>query len=229
VTTPPDHRSVVTLFDQIAPVYDSLNHVISWGRDRRWRQDLARRLSLTPGQRILDISAGTGDMEPALKKSCAEIDVIGLDPSRRMMELYRVKVTRAKTTQGIAEFLPLKDKSVHHAVSSFGLRNFRDRRTAYREIQRVLKSGGHWGFLEMSTPTGMIFPHIYGLYFKSIVPLIGKVFSPGQGAYEYLRDSVYAFPGLDALEAEHISAGFRLVYSRLILQGAVILAIFKKQ
>lgn len=225
----PDHHTVVPLFDQIAPVYDSLNRVISWGRDQKWRRDLARHMDLNPGQRILDVSAGTGDMEPAIKRVSSEIEVIGIDPSRPMTDLHRAKVPGAVLTQGIAESLPIKDRSVDRAVCTFGLRNFENRPAAYKEIHRILKPGGLWGFLEMSAPSGTIFSHIYGFYFKRIVPQIGRAFSPGPGAYEYLRDSVYAFPGIELLEAEHREAGFSLFYNKPILRGAVILAIFKKQ
>lgn len=225
----PDHRTVVPLFDQIAPVYDLLNRVISWGRDQKWRRDLARHMDLNPGQRVLDVSAGTGDMEPALKAICSRIDVIGIDPSRPMADLYRTKVPTAVLTQGIAEFLPIKDQSMDRAVCTFGLRNFQNRSPGYREIYRILKPGGLWGFLEMSAPSGTIFPQVYGFYFKRVVPLIGQAFSPKPGAYEYLRDSVYAFPNIEGLEVEHREAGFSLVHHKLILRGAVILAIFKKQ
>ena len=220
--------TVVSLFDRIAPVYDRLNRIISWGRDQRWRRDLARCLDLKAGQVILDISAGTGDMEPALKGICPELEVIGLDPSRPMVSLYREKQPNAEIALGTVEKIPFRDASFARAVCTFGLRNFKDRSTGFKEVNRVLEPGGLWGFLEMSAPNGTLFPIIYALYFKHLVPLIGAALSPSPGAYRYLRDSVYAFPEYDLMVEEHYRAGFGPVYYRPILRGAVGLYIFKK-
>ena len=186
-------------------------------------------MDLKPGQTILDVSAGTGDMEPALKEVCSGIEVIGLDPSLPMVSLYREKLPAAEVALGTVEFIPLSDASVARTVCTFGLRNFKDRATGFKEINRVLQSGGLWGFLEMSAPNGVVFPLIYGLYFKHLVPLIGAALSPSPGAYRYLRDSVYAFPGYDLMIKEHEYAGFMPVFYRPILRGAVGLYIFKKE
>lgn len=221
--------SVVSLFDQIAPVYDRLNRIISWGKDRDWRRRLAQHLSPLPDQIILDISAGTGDMELALKEVCPSVQVIGLDPSLKMIELYRAKIPGSVITLGAAEFLPLGDGTISQVVCTFGLRNFQDRSAAFREIHRVLKPGGNWGFLEMSAPQGIIFPLIYGFYFKRIVPLIGAILSPLPGAYRYLRDTVYEFPGYQRMLSEHLRAGFDLIRYESILRGAVGLYVFRKR
>jgi len=205
-------ETVVSLFDHIAPVYDRLNGIISWGRDKRWRRELARHMDLKAGQVVLDISAGTGDMEPALKGVCPELEVIGLDPSRPMVSLYREKQPNAEIALGTVEKIPY----------------FKDRSTGFKEVNRVLEPGGLWGFLEMSAPNGILFPLIYALYFKHLVPLIGAALSPSPGAYRYLRDSVYAFPEYDLMVEEHYRAGFGPVYYRPILRGAVGLYIFKK-
>ncbi|TKJ40291.1 hypothetical protein CEE37_08165 [candidate division LCP-89 bacterium B3_LCP] len=225
----PDRHNVVSHFDRIAPVYDHLNSIISWRRDKRWRSDLARWMNPRSGQIFLDISAGTGDMENALKAICPRVEVIGIDPSIPMLELYRKKVNSAKLTKGVAESLPLQSESVDGVICTFGIRNFQDRLLGFKEIHRVLKPGSFWGFLEMSTPHGFIFPHVYSLYFKRIVPLIGRALSSDPHAYQYLRDSVYQFPGLDELEEENARAGFTMKDYRLILRGAVILAIFQKE
>ena len=219
---------VVNLFNQIAPVYDRLNRIISWGKDQSWRLELARRMDLKPGQSVLDISAGTGDMEVAIKEVCPQVNVIGLDPSRRMVDLYRAKISRASVVLGMAEFIPARSDSITRAVCAFGLRNFQDRSAAFREINRVLVPGGLWGFLEMSAPEGFIFPLIYGLYFKRIVPLLGAVFAKNFSAYRYLRDTVYQFPDKSAITTEHARAGFSLLFYRPVLRGAVVLYIFKK-
>ncbi len=224
----PDRVEVVDLFNRIAPVYDFLNRVISWGQDQRWRRELAGRMQLESGQVALDISTGTGDMALALTIACQDISVSGLDPSPIMMAGYRRKVGNAPLSLGVAERLPLADESVDRAVCAFGVRNFFDRPAAFTEIRRILKPGGLWGFLEMSAPTGRLFPKVYAFYFKRLVPLIGAAFSLTPYAYRYLRDSVYVFPGYEEMKAEHEATGFRLSFYRPILRGAVGLYVFKK-
>ena len=224
----PDNIEVVDLFNRIAPVYDFLNRIISWGQDQRWRRQLAGRMQLERGLTALDISTGTGDLALALKAACPEITILGLDPSPLMMAGFRRKVVDARLTLGVAEQMPLADRSVDCAVCAFGVRNFFNRPAAFGDILRVLKPGGLWGFLEMSAPEGTLFPKIYAIYFKRIVPIIGAVCSLTPYAYRYLRDSVYVFPGYAEMKAEHEAAGFRLMEHRSILRGAVGLYIFQK-
>lgn len=219
---------VVPLFQRIAPVYDCLNRIISWGQDQFWRRELIRRMNLQPGQVILDISTGTGDQAIAASQACPACRVIGLDPTVNMVALYRRKSPSAVVLLGTAENLPLRDGIVDRVTCSFGLRNFSDRDKGYAEIHRVLKPGGLWGFLEMTAPRGRIFSLIYGFYFKCLVPLLGTVISLHRGAYQYLRDSVYAFPGYAGMKAEHEAAGFSLIYYRSIVRGAVGLFVFRK-
>lgn len=223
------NKDVVEYFDRIAPAYDRLNRIISWGQDQRWRNEIARRLNPRPDQIVLDISAGTGDMEFALKRACPEVEVIGLDPSLQMIHLYREKVPTANLALGIVEGLPLQDETVASAVCTFGVRNFQYRDVAFREIHRVLQSGGLWGFLEISAPAGVIFPFIYSIYFKRIVPFIGRVLSPSRFAYTYLQESAYDFPEYEQLLEEHRQAGFELYDYHHFLSGAVSLYVFQKQ
>jgi demethylmenaquinone methyltransferase/2-methoxy-6-polyprenyl-1,4-benzoquinol methylase len=223
------NKDVVEYFDRIAPAYDRLNRIISWGQDQRWRNEIARRLNPRPKQIILDISAGTGDMEFALKKACSEVEVIGLDPSRQLIFLYSQKVPTAKLALGVVEAIPLQDESVASAVCTFGVRNFQYRDAAFGEIRRVLQPGGLWGFLEISAPAGLVFPFIYSIYFKRIVPFLGMVLSPSRLAYTYLQESAYAFPEYNQLVEEHRKAGFELCDYRPFLSGAVSLFVFQKQ
>ena len=129
---PPKTGSVVALFDAIAPAYDWLNRIISWGNDQKWRRNLSQRIDLKPGQIVLDISAGTGDMDAALRDVCPRIQVIGLDPSLPMLKLYRSKVPGGDLTLGLAESISLKSASLSRAVCAFGVRNFMDRSRAFK-------------------------------------------------------------------------------------------------
>jgi demethylmenaquinone methyltransferase/2-methoxy-6-polyprenyl-1,4-benzoquinol methylase len=196
--------------------------------DDSWRQDLIRRMEIKPGQVVLDISTGTGDIAIAASKICPQCQVVGLDPASNMVALFRKKAPEATMTLGEAEHLPFDNESVDRALCSFGLRNFHNRPSGYAEIHRVLKPGGLWGLLEMTAPKGRIFPIIYGFYFKHLVPLLGTIISLYPGAYQYLRDSVYAFPGYETLKSEHETAGFSLLHYRAIMKGAVGLYVFRK-
>jgi len=220
--------SVVALFDRIAPVYDRLNRIISWGQDRRWRRELARRMELKSDQVVLDVSVGTGDMALALREVCSQVRVFGADPSLKMISRYRSKSAEAPVSLGVAELLPFRSETVSRVVCAFGLRNFVDRAAAFAEIHRILKPGGLWGFLEMSAPTGRLFPILYDFYFKRLVPLIGAAISLRPYAYQYLRDSVYVFPGFKGMREEHLQAGFKLIFYRPILRAAVGLYVFEK-
>ncbi len=222
-------KNVIALFDRIAPVYDRLNHTISWGLDQHWRTEIARRLDLQPGQTILDIAAGTGDMERAIRGICPRTRVIALDPAPRMLECYREKFPEADAALATAELLPLADHSVNRVVCAFGVRNFASRRRGLEEIHRVLTPGGLWGFLEMTAPRGTIFPLLYALYFKRLMPLLGALQSPSPDAYRYLRDSVYAFPGAEKIIEEHREIGFHRVHFQPILREAVCLYVFRKE
>ncbi len=221
--------SVVGHFERIAPVYDFLNRVISLGQDQRWRRELAQRLQLQPDFRVLDVSTGTGDQALAAHSVCPAATVVGLDPSPRMIAGYRRKNPSALLVLGKAEMLPFADGSFDRATCSFGVRNFSSRQGGLQEISRILKPGGLWGFLEMSAPTGTIFPAVYAFYFKILVPLMGALFSLQPQAYRYLRDSVYVFPGFSGMKSEHEKTGFLLAYYKPILKGAVGLYVFQKK
>lgn len=222
------HDSVVELFDRIAPVYDRLNRIISWGRDQRWRRELVEKIAPGMNEIVLDVSVGTGDLARAVEKICPGVCVVGTDPSEKMVSIYRRKSPKAQVSLSVVEFLPFKNEAISTVVCAFGIRNFVDRAAAFAEIHRVLKPGGLWGFLEMSAPRGRFFSALYGFYFKRLVPLIGAAFSFHPYAYKYLRDSVYVFPGLDGMKAEHERAGFSFQHYRPILRGAVGHYLFRK-
>lgn len=226
--SPSKQIAVVDLFDSIAPVYDRLNHIISWGNDQRWRRMMAAKMDLHPGQIVLDVAAGTGDMEKAVRIVCPQSVTIGLDPARHMLAFHRRKLPSSAVVQATAERFPLRGYSIPRMVCAFGVRNFKDRRKALQEIYRVLEPGGLWGFLEMSAPQGGLFSLFYALYFKRLMPLIGALISFRPEAYRYLRDSVYAFPGYKEMLSDHQEIGFSLYHYHPILHGAVGLYIFKK-
>jgi len=206
------------MFDRIAPVYDTMNRVMTAGLDRRWRGETARAV-VSPGDRVLDTCCGTGDLAIAAERVGGR--VTGLDFSERMLERARAKSDQVEWIQGDALALPLADGSFDAATVGFGVRNLDDLEGGLRELRRVLRRGGRVGILEITRPRGVLRP-FYKLWFDGFVPLAGKLL-PGGSAYTYLPASVRRFPGAKELAALMETAGFEQVRYRLFAGGIVAL------
>ena len=206
------------MFDRIAPVYDVMNHVMTAGLDRRWRDATAEAV-VRPGDRVLDACCGTGDLALA----CARIGgkVTGLDFSERMLERARRKAPALQWVRGDLLSLPFEDASFDAATIGFGIRNVEDVELALRELRRVLAPDGRLGILEITRPRGFLAP-FYRVWFDGVVPLLGKVL-PGGSAYTYLPASVRRFARPDELAALVREAGFDEVRYRLFAGGIVAL------
>jgi len=210
--------AVRTMFDRIAPVYDTMNRVMTAGLDRRWRGETACAV-VSPGDRVLDTCCGTGDLAIAAERVGGR--VTGLDFSERMLERARAKSDQVEWIQGDALALPLADGSFDAATVGFGVRNLDDLEGGLRELRRVLRRGGRVGILEITRPRGVLRP-FYKLWFDGFVPLAGKLL-PGGSAYTYLPASVRRFPGAKELAALMETAGFEQVRYRLFAGGIVAL------
>jgi len=193
-----DH--VRELFSSIAPTYDRLNHLLSFGLDRRWwrRTSVAFRDVLArPEARVLDICCGTGDLTAALlhERPANGEPVTGLDFSREMLGLAERKYAGANVrwVEGDAMALPFPDNSFDLVTSAFGFRNLRNYAEGLREIHRVLRPGGRIGILECNQPDGLG-GTLYDLYFHRALPVVGGWISGKRAAYEYLPASVRRFP-----------------------------------
>jgi demethylmenaquinone methyltransferase/2-methoxy-6-polyprenyl-1,4-benzoquinol methylase len=209
---------VRAMFDRIAPVYDVMNRVMSAGLDRRWRR-LTARTVVAPGDRVLDVCCGTGDL--ALASVAEGGRVTGLDFSERMLERARRKSDAVEWVEGDAVALPFPDGGFDAATVGFGVRNVPDLERALAELRRVLRPGGRVAILEITRPRGLLAP-FYRLWFDCIVPLLGKVI-PGGSAYAYLPASVRRFPGPEELASLLEAAGFGAVRFRLLAGGIVAL------
>jgi demethylmenaquinone methyltransferase/2-methoxy-6-polyprenyl-1,4-benzoquinol methylase len=209
---------VRTMFDRIAPVYDTMNRVMTAGLDGRWRRAAAAAV-IGPGDRVLDACCGTGDL--ALAGARAGGRVTGLDFSPRMLERARRKAPELEWVEGDVLALPFADGSFDAATVGFGVRNVADLDGALRELRRVLRPDGRLGILEITTPRGFVAP-FYRLWFDRVVPLLGRLL-PGGSAYTYLPASVRRFPTPDDLVARLRSCGFTDVRYRLFAGGIVAL------
>jgi demethylmenaquinone methyltransferase/2-methoxy-6-polyprenyl-1,4-benzoquinol methylase len=208
--------AVRQMFDDIAPRYDLLNHVLSMNVDRLWWRRTARNflhiLKINSAQ-VLDLCAGTGDMSVALRVAGGSSPrIYALDFSHAMLQ-HGLEKFRARSIQPIesdALHLPLQNASMDLAVSAFGFRNLANYEAGLREIYRVLKPNGEIGILDFSEPGGLL-GKLYGFYFRKVLPRIGALISGVRGPYEYLPASVQKFPPPEQMLKKMEAAGFRHV------------------
>ncbi len=206
------------MFDRISPVYDVMNHVMTVGLDRKWR-DLAAAAAVERGDRVLDACCGTGDLALACERAGGR--VTGLDFSERMLERAREKSRSIDWVRGDVLDIPFDDASFDAVTVGFGVRNVADLDLAFRELRRVLRPGGRLACLEITQPQGSLAP-FFRLWFDRVVPVLGRVL-PGGAAYTYLPASVRRFPGPRELAAIGADAGFGQIRWRLLGGGIVAL------
>lgn len=204
----PDPTAVESMFSRIAGRYDLLNRTLSMGIDQRWRKRVVREAGDLAGKQVVDVCTGTGDLAVALGRAGAQ--VIGADFTHAMLLHAPAKVKGEEPVtfvQGDALRLPLPTDSVDLATVAFGIRNVADRMEGLREMARVVRPGGRVMVLEFSTPPGAIFGWIYRTYFTKVLPRIGRFVSKDKEAYDYLPESVLAWPKADEFAAEFEVAG----------------------
>lgn len=211
-TAPPGSGA---MFDGIARRYDLLNRLISLGIDQRWRRRTVAALSLGAASRVLDSATGTGDLALEIVRGHPGASVVGLDPSRGMLEVARAKLAsrpegrRIELVEGDAQSLPFPEASFDAATMGFGIRNVPDRPRALAELRRVIRVGGRVAILELSEPTGALGP-LTRFHVHNVVPFVGALLS-GSWEYRYLQRSIAAFPPPEEFLALVESAGFRRV------------------
>lgn len=236
VSTSREPAKIAGMFDGIARRYDTLNHLLSAGLDRRWRRQAIRALALGPNDRMLDMCTGTGDLavEAVTHAGGAAGSVIGVDFSHEMLRLGLDKVRalglaeRIRLTRGDATRVPLPDAAVEAAAVAFGIRNVVDREQGCREFARVLGPGGRLAILEFGTPQMPGLRQLYQWYFRAVLPKIGGLISGNRDAYAYLPASVGEFPPPAEFADVLRRAGFREVEWKALTFGVVYLYIARK-
>jgi demethylmenaquinone methyltransferase / 2-methoxy-6-polyprenyl-1,4-benzoquinol methylase len=209
--------AVREMFDEIAPRYDFLNHVLSMNVDKLWWRRTARYFRHILSQnsaRVLDLCAGTGDMSVALRAAAAKQNssaaILALDFSHQMLQhgLAKYAAKNIQPVEADALHMPLADHTMNLVVSAFGFRNLANYDAGLREIFRVLKPQGEIGILDFSEPGGT-FGKLYGFYFRNVLPRIGALISGSRGPYEYLPASVHKFPAPQEMLTRMEMVGFK--------------------
>lgn len=217
-----DPAEVAAMFDEVAARYDLTNTVLSLGQDRGWRRAVAAALELKPGERVLDLAAGTATSSAALARTGA--DVVGCDFSLGMLQVgQRAAHEGVELVAGDALALPFADASFDAVTISFGLRNTNDVDVALAELRRVTKPGGRLVVCEFSHPSWAPFRTVYVEYLMKALPAVARRVSSDPSAYVYLAESIRAWPAQAELAGHLQRAGWGSVAWRDLTGGIVAL------
>jgi len=211
--TSPKGTGIRDMFAAIAPRYDLLNRLLSFGIDKSWRRAAVAKLACPKGGVILDAASGTGDMTLAAARADKDTRIVGVDFCGEMLKIAETKTGASEYRDRImlavasCEALPFREGVFDAATIAFGIRNVRDRKQGLREMLRVLAPGGILVVLEFSEPASPFFRTLYRFYLKRLLPAVGGLLSDFR-AYRYLPESVEAFPDRQAFKALMTEAGF---------------------
>lgn len=215
---------IVRLFDDIAPTYDKLNHILSLNIDKSWRSKSVKQVLKGKHDVVLDIACGTGDFSIELAQKGVE-KVIGVDISEGMMKIGMEKVKALGLEDKISmhvddsESLSLEDNSIDAVTVAFGVRNFEHLQIGLNEMNRVIRPGGTVNVLELSVPSNPVLLWCYKLYFMHVLPFFGGLVSGNKAAYKYLPTSVMNFPKPNVFMSMLETAGFKEVKQRAFTFG----------
>lgn len=216
-----DPRDVAAMFDDVASKYDITNDVLSMGQDRLWRKAVVRAVAAQPGERVLDIAAGTGtSSEPFADGG---VEVVPADFSLGMLAVGNRRRPDLGFTAADAMRLPFADESFDVVTMSFGLRNVADSAVALREFLRVAKPGGRLVVCEFSQPVNKAFRTVYNEYLMRSLPPIARRVSSNPESYVYLAESIQAWPNQRELAQRILGAGWSEVAWRNLSGGIVAL------
>ena len=212
---------VATMFDDVAARYDLANDVLSLGQDRAWRRAVLAAVDARPGERVLDLAAGTGTSSEPFADAGAT--VVPTDLSLGMLRVGKRRRPALSFVAGDALQLPYADAAFDAVTISFGLRNVEDTRAALTEMRRVTRPGGRLVVCEFSSPVWGPFRRVYTEYLMAALPRIASVVSSNPAAYHYLAESIRAWPDQARLAGLLAAAGWRDVAWRNLSGGVVAL------
>ena len=217
-------EEVAEMFNNISKRYDFLNHFLSLGIDKIWRRKAVNQLKEIQPKKILDLATGTGDFAIALLK-LKPTEIVGMDISSGMLEVGKEKMKRRKFDDiiqmrlGDSENLPFDDGYFDALTVGFGVRNYENLEKGLSEMLRVLRKDGKAVILEFSKPKKFPVKQYYKFHSKYIIPFFGKRISKDVKAYEYLPESVAAFPEGKDFEVILSKVGYKNVHSKLVSGG----------
>ena len=202
------------MFNDIAPTYDRLNHILSFDIDKLWRKRVVRIVRRLGAKHIMDMATGTGDLAIAMARNIEGSTIYGADFSSEMLAVAKQKIEqlglseRISLTECNAENIPLDDEAIDVATVAFGVRNFEHQKEALTEMKRTIKRGGYLVVLEFSNPKCGFVRWCYRLYSHYILPAIGRLVSKHATAYTYLPESIDQFASPEAFSALLQEVGF---------------------
>ena len=216
------------MFDQIAGRYDLLNRLMSMGIDQSWRRKTVAAMALPAGARVLDLATGTADLALMIARLHPDAQVVGSDPSSKMLEIGVEKVERSDLSGrvslelGDAQALPYEDDTFDGCCIAFGIRNVPDRAAALREMARVTKPSGRVAILELGEPSvGWLSP-IARFHVRKVIPRLGGMLS-GSREYRYLQESIAAFPPAEEFAEQMQASGLKVLEVKPLTFGACTL------
>lgn len=234
LSSKPKEKFVHSVFESIAPNYDKMNDIISFGRHKAWRKFTMKKMNMSPGDTAIDLCCGTCDWTISMAQTSGG-SITGLDFSENMLEVGRRKIAEQGLdssivlVQGNAMALPFEDNTFQYATIGFGLRNVPDLRQVLKEMKRVVKPGGMVVCLEVSKPTWQPFKGLYYFYFKHLLPLLGKLIAKRYEQYKWLPESLIQFPGREELAQIFRETGLTEVEAYPLTGGVAALHIGTKE
>ena len=222
-------RAVMRHFNRVAPKYDFMNSLLSFGIQHVWKRQAIRMLNIRPGDTVLDVCGGTGDLAILAARRCGlQGRVVIYDINRAMLEAGRPKIdpytslAQIAYVQGDAENIAFEDHSFDISMVGFGIRNLTHLKRGFAEMYRVLKPGGRMLCLEFSRPTNPVFRSLYDFYSFNIMPLLGEMIAGSGQAYACLPETIRMFPLPNELTALLNDLGFRGVTQFPMTNGIAV-------
>lgn len=216
-------RLVQDMFTQIAPRYDLMNRLMTFGQDGGWRRQVIQRAHLHPGSRLLDLGAGTGDLAKEALRQCPQAHVVAADFTVRMMTFGqpRFEPGRLDWAAADARLLPFPDRTFDAVVSGFLLRNVTDLPLSLSEQYRVLKPGGWMVALDTTPPPDNLIAPFIRIHLHTVIPTLGRLVARQVEAYQYLPETTENFLEPERLAGRMAAAGFRRVAFMRLMLGTI--------